>query len=312
VVLAEEAGYYQAGGYRVPKGGRPLLASVRYGDREYLRPEGAGLAIIDGTGAERVPDAGSVRTRVRTRVLKSEPIRVLLEQRGEYPAAGSASLAFRTTMEFPSSKSWIHLIHEISAREEAVPEVVLRMPFALATEPRLFDFGVQSWLYGFLRPGQAATLVQRVAAARSDGATRWSVTLGSGEDPPVYAATPDSPPSGARAARAEGWAHLMDGQKVIALGIPRFGVTPGEYSIRLEHDGACTIRWSSRRAGGATRGRRGSASHPASPLRFEAYFHFIPFPAQVTAATSPPSMLAPLVARCAPEVYREAGVAPPP
>jgi hypothetical protein len=38
VTLTESDDAYQAGAYRVPKSGRPLLTSVRYGELEYLRP----------------------------------------------------------------------------------------------------------------------------------------------------------------------------------------------------------------------------------------------------------------------------------
>jgi hypothetical protein len=232
---------------------------------------------------------------VHTRALKTEPIRVVLEQRGEYGSEGS-SLPFRTTMEFPNTKSWIRLAHEIEDPRGELSEIVLRMPFALATEPRLFDFGVGSWLYGALKPGQAAILTQRVAAA-PDGATDWNVTLGSGTTAPPYAA---GSPADAMT-RAEGWAHLMDAQKVIALGVADF-LTPGVNSIRLDHDGDCEIRWRPEAGGAPGSGRR---------HRVEAYFHFIPFPPQLTAATSPPAMLAPLAARCAPDYYPAVGVDAP-
>jgi hypothetical protein len=286
VMLTETEAAFQAGAFRVPKQGVPLLASVRYGELEYLRSEGAELTIVDRSGASRRPRPDSVRTRA----LKAEPICVMLEQRGEY-AGGSGPLAFRTTMEFPSSKSWIRLVHEVEDPRGEVAEVALRLPFALETEPRLFDFGVGSWLYGALRPEQAATLTQRARGDGNGGATGWSVDLGGAADATRYATGSN---------RAEGWAHVMDAKKAIALGVA--GAVAEEYTLRLAHDGDCVIRWRPERdARGASARRR----------RVEAYFHFIPFPPQLTAATSPPSMLAPLVARCAPERYRAAGVAPP-
>jgi hypothetical protein len=290
VMLTETEAVYQAGAYAVPKAGRPLLTSVKYGELEYLRPEGAALSFVDRSGATRAVREGSVQTRA----LKSEPVCVMLEQRGEYAGAGGA-LPFRTTMEFVNSKSWIHLVHEIDDARGEVREVLLRMPFALETEPRLFDFGVGSWLYGVLKAGQETTLTQRVAPAGAKNGTDWVVTLGGAADATPYAAGVPGDN------RAEGWGHVMDARKVVALGVPGFAETPGECSIRLDHEGNCLIRWrpDPSAAGGSAR------------RHVEAYFHFIPFPPQLTAATSPPAMLAPLVARCAPEQYRAAGVEAP-
>jgi PcRGLX-like N-terminal RIFT barrel domain len=293
VILTETLTAYQAGAYRVPKDGRPLLSSVHYGELEYLRPEGAEFLVVDRSGAARTVREGSVRTRA----LKTEPVSVMLEQRGEY-AGERGALAFRTTMAFPNSKSWIHFVHEIEDPGGEVREVVLRLPFALETEPRIFDFGVGSWLYGTLRTGQAATLTQRVAPATADsGKTNWNVTLGGAADAPPFAV--GVPATGSN--RAEGWGHLMDGKKVVALGVPGFAAVPGESSIRLDHDGNCVIRWRPDRP----------ATGGSAPCRVEAFFHFVPVPPQVTAVTSPPSMLSPLVARCSPEYYQTVGVAAP-
>jgi hypothetical protein len=292
VILTETESVYQAGAYRVPKFGRPLLTSVRYGELEFLRPEGAEFLFVDRSGAARTVREGSVRTRA----LKTEPVSVMLEQRGEY-AAERGALAFRTTMAFPNSKSWIHFVHEIEDPGGEVREVVLRLPFALETEPRIFDFGVGSWLYGTLRTGQEATLTQRVAPANSDsGTTNWNVMLGGVADATPFAV--GVPAAGSN--RSEGWGHLMDGKKVVALGVPSFATVPGEYSIRLDHEGNCVIRWRPELTATGGTARR----------RAEAYFHFVGVPPQVTAVTSPPAMLAPLVARCPTEYYQTVGVEP--
>src|SRR5205807_2713787 len=120
VILTETPDAYQAGAYRVPKAGRPLLTSVRYGELEYLLPEGAALSLVDRSGAAHDVKAGSVQTRA----LKTEPILVELEQRGEYADSGRGPLSFRTTMSFPNTKSWIHLVHEIDDPAGDVREVV--------------------------------------------------------------------------------------------------------------------------------------------------------------------------------------------
>lgn len=76
--------------------------------------------------------------------------------------------------------------------------------------------------------------------------------------------------------RCEGWGHLSDKQRVVAFGVADFGAG-GDPDIRFSADGH--FRASAKRK------------------ELTVYFHVVGHPVQVTALTSPPSMLAPLVVK---------------
>ena len=129
--------------------------------------------------------------------------------------------------------------------------------FVLPEPPLLWDFGVGSWLYGCLRRSN------ETAVLRQD-ANGWRVLTGTGERSSVYAT----------GKRCEGWGHLADKQHVIAFGMADFS-GDGEPSLLVGADGR--FRASAKRK------------------ELTVYFHAVGQPVQVTAMTSPPSMLAPLV-----------------
>jgi hypothetical protein len=131
--------------------------------------------------------------------------------------------------------------------------------FALPEPPALWDFGVERWLYGCLRkPDETAVLRQ--------AANGWRVLTGMGERSSLYAT----------GKRCEGWGHLADKQRVIAFGVADFS-GDGEPSLLVGTDGH--FRASAKRK------------------ELTVYFHAVGQPVQVTAATSPPSMLMPLVVK---------------
>lgn len=146
---------------------------------------------------------------------------------------------------------------KITQRAAAPTDLAVDAHFALAQLPLLWDFGVRSWLYGSLRNADQAALLRQ-------SSTGWRVFTGSGVEPASLFAAGKS---------CEGWGHLADKERVVAFGMGDF-TADGEPSFRLSADGH--IRTAVRRK------------------ELTVYFHVVGHPVQLTAVTSPPSMLSPL------------------
>ena len=211
--------------HRIRRDGKPLLASITHGKTGFLATDGVTTTLAPG----------------QAEVLKHGPLNVTLR-------FGAV------TLEYVSSKSWVKITQHAAA--PALLAVDAR--FALPEPPVLWDFGVESWLYGhFRKPTEAVALQQ--------GANGWRALTGAGEPSSLYAS----------GKRCEGWGHVADKQRVIAFGMTDFSGGGGEPAFYLNPDG------------------RFRAS--AQRKELTVYFHVVGQPVQVTALTSPPSMLAPLV-----------------
>lgn len=210
--------------HKIRRDGKPLLTSIAHGKTEFIAADGITTTLAPG----------------KAEVLKRGPLNVTLQ-------LGAV------TLEYVSSKSWV----KITQRADAPTLLAVNARFALAEPPVLWDFGVESWLYGYFRkPNETVALQQN--------ANGWRALTGAGEPSSLYAS----------GKRWEGWGHLADKQRVIAFGMADFN------------------------AGGDPAFLLSAAGHlRASAQRKEltVYFHAVGQPVQVTAATSPPSMLAPLV-----------------
>ena len=210
--------------HKIRRDGKPLLTSIANGKIEFLAEGGITTTLAPG----------------KAEVLKRGPFNVTLR-------LGSV------TLEYVSSKSWVKIVQ----CAEAATELAVDAHFTLPEPPVLWDFGVESWLYGhFRKPTDTAVLRQ--------DARGWRVLTGAGEPASVYAA----------GKRCEGWGHIADKQRMVAFGVADFDAG-GEPIFRLGADGR--FRASARRK------------------ELTVYFHVIGQPVHVTALTSPPSMLAPLV-----------------
>lgn len=212
--------------HRIRRDGKPLLTSIAHGKTEFIAAAGVTATLAPG----------------KAEVLKRGPFNVTLR-------LGAV------TLEYVSSKSWV----KITQRVTAPMLLAVDARFALPEPPLLWDFGVESWLYGCLRkPTETAVLRQDTNG--------WCVQTGVGERSSVYAS----------GKRCEGWGHLADKQRVIAFGMADFS-GDGEPSLLVGADGR--FRASTKRK------------------ELTVYFHAVGQPVQVTAMTSPPSMLAPLVVK---------------
>ena len=210
--------------HKIRRDGKPLLTSIINGKTEYLAADGITTTLASG----------------QAEVLKRGPFNVTLR-------LGPVML------EFVSSKSWVKIVQ----RAAAPADLAVHAHFSMPEPPVLWDFGVESWLYGSLRqPAETVLLRQHQSG--------WRVFTGAAEPSSAYAS----------GRRCEGWGHLADKQRVVAFGMADFAVG-GEPTFRLGADGR--FRAAARRT------------------ELTVYFHVVGQPVQVTALTSPPSMLSPLV-----------------
>ncbi len=270
-----------------------LLQSVRSGDLEYLRPDSQGLLLTDRNGNEHRTGASRDGEEVATRVIRNGPLAVGL--RFEFVETSPALAGVRSTVDlvFPVFKSWVEVDWRVDDPQGKVAGLGAQLDVNLdeptRNAPALIDFGATNLVYVFLPPGQEAVLrseptVAGLQPANEGPRPAWEVLRGPSDRLEPFVLGPRQLQAGAR---PEGWVHVMDRHRCLALAVAGFARDTAD-QISVSAAGAVRLNraFSSAAADSRT---------PAKQLRF--WLHFIPFPPQQTAATSPQSMQAPPVTR---------------
>jgi len=275
-----------------------LLRSVRAGDLEYLRPDSAGLFLRDCDGTDH-SFGGKPAGREPARVIRQGPLAVGL--RFEFVETDPEIENVRSTVDlaFPVFKSWVEVDWRIDdpqgrlAGAGAKLETNLNEPTRQA--PTLVDFGASSLVYLALRSGQQTRLAGgpgvRESSRQAAGGLfhTWEVVRGKPDQLEPFVFGPRQSDGGAT---PEGWAHVMDRQRCLAIAVDGFARdTEDHLSVSAEGTVEVYRQFAARDA---------NARPAAKRLRF--WLHCVPFPPQQTAATSPQSMQTPIVTR----VLREA------
>ena len=286
--LSEDADSVQVGRIRFGKTATPLVRSVAYRGEviESSRPGPNGFVVegADGTRYELGGDAGVV-----FEIIRGGPVYVELRYSGRLPLGGGAEASFVVTVEMPNSKSWVKATAAVDDPDQRLRALSFHSPLALGARPWVWDFGTDRWTYGSLRNEDSSVVLTNVVEV--EGATGWRVETGpKGRERP-YETTGASRPVVA------GWGHLQGGTEVVAFGMDRLGAIPGTYRIALDGTGQTSFHV--------------APVSPATRHELTVYQHFVGTPVQIGAATSPPSMLHPLVARVDPAQYVASGLAPP-
>ena len=270
-----------------------LLRSVRAGDLEYLRPGSAGLFLRDRDGTDHSL-GGNSAGRENARVIRQGPLAVGL--RFECVASDPQLENVRSTVDlvFPVFKSWVEVDWRIDdpqgrlAGAGAMLDGNLNEPTRQA--PTLVDFGATSLVYLALRSGQQTRLDGgpgvRESSRQADGGLfhTWEVVRGKPDQLEPFVFGPRQSDGGAA---PEGWAHVMDRQRCLAIAIDGFARhTEDHLSVSAEGTVEVYRQFAARDA---------NARRAAKRLRF--WLHCVPFPPQQTAATSPQSMQMPIVTR---------------
>ncbi|HVX14855.1 MAG TPA: hypothetical protein VHC22_26940 [Pirellulales bacterium] len=265
------------------RGPRDLLTSVNVAGVQHLRPVGTRLGIEGPHGL--LDDLGD-ETRA-PRIIRSGPLAVAIRYEFTPRTSELAETKSIVDLTFPVSKSWVQVDWRIDDVRQAVRsmhvEVAQNLDSPTETEPTLIDFGAASLVYMSLPAGTAGKLQAAPAATEPQTPARqmWNVLRGNRNRLEPFTARP-----AVAGGDAEGWAHVMDRTRCLALAVDGFG-RGGDDSIETTAEGNVSIV------------RRFAARETAraATKRLTFWLHFVGFPPHVTAATSPQSMLSPLVVR---------------
>ena len=274
LLLTEQVDGVQVGRVRLSRTAAPLVRSVSYRD-EAIAPGRNGFALTDAKGTTY--DLGG--DDVMFEIVRDGPFYIELRYEGRIALRDGVSVPFVVTVEMPNSKSWVKATAVVDDPDRNVAALSFHSPLALGPHPWVWDFGTDRWTYGALRNEESSVVLTNDVEV--DGVTAWRVDAGpKGQEQP-YETT------GATQPVLPGWGHVQGETEVVAFAIDRFGAAPGTYRIAL--DGA---------------GQTAFEVAPASPTarhELTVYQHFVSTPVQIGAATSPPSMLHPLVVTVDPQ-----------
>lgn len=259
-----------------------LLKSVNAAGVQHLRPDGVRLEIGGPNGVlSRMGDE-----TCSCRIIRSGPLTVLI--RYEFAPANGPLAETKSTVDlaFPVSKSWVQVDWRIDDRRHALhwvrAEIAQNLDPPTDQEPTLVDFGASSLVYMSLEPAAVGQLLSPTTTPASKTPQRrsWEVLRGTRDRLEPFAVRSRDVPSGV----AEGWAHIMDRSRCLALALAQFG-EGGDDSIEVAAEGKVSV---------TRRFQTGGADVPTTKnVRF--WLHFVGFPPHQTAATSPQSMLSPLI-----------------
>ena len=258
-----------------------LVKSIRSGELEYLRPDSLGLWLTDRSGNEH-----RIGREVTGHVIRNGPLAVGLRFESLETQSELAGVRSVVDLVFPVFKSWIEVEWRVADPADKVASFGAQLDAGLdeptRTAPTLVDFGATSLVYVSLPPGQAALLRSDPSVAGSpptDGSPRgaWEILRGPADrlEPFVF-----GPRFADGDLRPEGWVHVMDRRRCLALAVDDFA---RETKDRISASAAGAVRLDREFSTDAAVGR-------TKAKRFRFWVHCIPFPPQQTAATSPQSM----------------------
>ena len=262
--------------WTVPRDFRGFLRSVNFTPSEHLRSGSIGLTIRDRDG--NTHQLGGEGTT--SRVVRQGKMVVAL--RFEKTESSDALLGVQWSVDliFPGPVSWVELRLNIDDLENRIEEAGLQLSLNLdqpsGSSRTLVELGAARTVYRSLFGNAQVEL-----RADSSSASPWQVLRGvKGQLQPFVVALEGSSP-------AEGWAHVMDRKRCLAIAFERFG-QQGEERLNIQADG--TLIASKRFA--AAKSRDGEAHK-----HWRAWLHFVHFPPQQSAATDPHMMQNPLIVR---------------
>jgi hypothetical protein len=259
-----------------------FLKRVSNSGRDYLAPEAGNLAVrTSGQGGARVVSLTGEGQALSGTITRQGPFAVGLRFTGRPVLPDAAPVTTTFDLTFPSTKSWVEVQWTVDDAAGSVAGLVVALPLKLEGEAALVDLGTEATIYGVLRGRESMTLAAGSFPGQAARSWPWVVFKGPPEKVTTFAQAPraEAPP-------AEGWAHVMDVTRCTALAVADFGREAVD-RIKIDRDGRVQI------ARDFASDRPGSLP-PRGPKTLRFWFHFVPMPVQIGAATSPQAMLAPL------------------
>ncbi len=269
--------------WTIPSRVGPCLQSLEFGGHEHL--EGPTAKLVLKTRSGQSLSVGGPKAPA-WKAVRRGPLAVTLLGRQKILAGKSTPIVNRVELDFPVSRSWVRMDWQLDDPDDRVAEIRLEVDLNLDTStsaaPNLVDFGAGTWVYSRLRSGQVAVLeAERPGVGPPASAPAWRVSRGTAKAlRPFVVSDPVGP------VRAEGWVHLMDRKRCLALAVDGFGRERLE-SIQATAEGGIRVR----RVFGS---QKRAATHNKS---LRCWLHFVGFPPQQSAATSPRHMQTPPAVR---------------
>ena len=281
LTVADDVDSVQVGRIRLSKGGDPLLQSVDFGG-ETIGSGRNGLRVHDHDGEMFPIDVSSV---VFDFVRQGDQF-VEVHYTGLIPLSSGVELPFEMSVGMPNSKSWLRVSIFVDDQNDHIRGLSFDTPVLVGALPLVWDFGTDRWTYGSLR--SITDEVQLFAPSRTDPTRPWEVETQRDDRREVYeVSTGDS--------RLSMWGHVQS-ERVVAFGMDPQSEGDTTHYFAIDGRGQLSM---------------GEESVDARQHRIVIYHHYVSLPVQIGAATSPTSMLYPLVTRCDSERYVESGVEVP-
>ena len=253
--------------WTIPRDLAGFLRSVEFHPHEHLRPDSPGFFLEDRDGKRHRLGGENVKATVLREGRTTVALRFECQERD--PAL--RGVRWSADLIFPGGISWVDVQLDIADPEDRVAAAKLDLNLVLDPPTRrertLVEFGADRTVYRSLGADDRVALVSDVRKFPA-----WQINrTRRGEWQPFVVAAPN-------ASSAEGWAHIMDRKRCLAIAFDGFG-HGGEHRIELVGDGKFKA---SRRFA------------KAGPKQWRTWLHFVQFPPRQSANSDPHMMQNPL------------------
>jgi hypothetical protein len=271
----------------VPKDLVGLLRSVKTPKTDYLQLESPGLNFVVKTKGQHYAIEPAKTATVKATVTKKGPLVAALRFEGVAKLLDGKKVPFAVDMEFPRSRSWVHIVASFDDRDEQITALQLWLNLNLQGEPVLVDFGAGTLVYAKIRKKEFALMSAGSLTVEMNTPPTWKTFLGSPSPPTPQLEPKLTPlvfaPPGKEVPPAEGWAHFMDRERCTAVAVNGFAGARQQCDISVSASGLLHVA-------------KTFPPRNAPPAKLlSVWLHFVDMPVQVGAATSPQSMMSPPV-----------------
>jgi hypothetical protein len=278
--------------WTIPRDLQGLLRSVVAGAAEQVKPDSPGL-VLHGKDGTRYRLTGEKRAGKETAAHVVRQGRLAVALRFERRESGGplADVESVVDLEFVASKSWVRVDWCVNDPRGTVgglgTELHLNLDAPSPAQPTLVDFGATTMVYAKLGPKERAELragatVPAPSSPASASSYSWAVLRGPADALAPFVVGPKQKDA---VSRPEGWAHVMDRRRCLALAVDGFARGTRDH-IAVSAEGEVSLLRQLAEPG---------AAPPAGCKQLRFWLHFVQNPPHISAATSPQSMQTPLM-----------------
>ena len=205
---------------------------------------------------------------MKTEIVKRGPLLVVIRYSGAMTIDGSYSAPFVITAEMVSGKTLVKISASVEDPARRLREIGVGTPFAFGPLPWVWDFGTARWTYGSMRKAGDSVLFTQGAGSE------WDVQTGpKGQEQPFEKSI-------AASNEAVEWSQIQDGKEVVTFAVERSPQQSGTWRVSFDGEGQTIFRF--------------APTAKVAHHEIAVFEHFIGTPVQLTAPTSPASLLSPL------------------